>query len=106
MRATNYAPENMQDAARVYLTRHLEAGVDGNDALYDAVRRDLIIEKAMVHDRAETIAAMVVADHAAKDTDCLIDIDRSTRTCLFVTIDGQRHAVTVPELATLVQGQR
>ncbi len=105
MHPTSYAAENLHDFARVTLNRHLKRGCDNRQVQFELVKRALIRDKSITLDRADTIAAMVVADHEAKDSDTRIDIDRSTSTCVFAIVDGQRVAVSVREIEAIVRNQ-
>jgi len=104
MQPTTYEAENLQDFARVVLQRAIDTGVEERNAQFEKIKRALIQDKCTPLDRARTIAAMVVADHEAKGSDTRIDIDRSTSTCVFVTVDGERHALTVPQIEAIVRG--
>jgi|GEM_PF-6067113 len=103
MRPTSYEAENLQDFARVALHRAINAGVDDREGQFDAVKRSLVRDKSTTVDKADTIAAMVVADHEALGSDTLIDIDRSTSTCVFAMVDGKRVAVSVRDIEAIVR---
>jgi len=103
MHPTSYAAENLHDFARVTLHRHLKTGCDSRQVQFELVKSALIRDKSVTLDRADTIAAMVVADHEARDTDTRIDMDRSTSTCVFATVDGKRVAVSVRDIEAIVR---
>ena len=95
----------IQEIAETFVGRMMDRAPVGLDVIHQATVRHLVQTKYITLDRAKVEAAKAVGAMNARATSARFDTEHCTTTCIFITHEGETHAMTIVEALALCKSQ-
>lgn len=93
---------SLDEAADLFIAKQVTAELPDRTELHRRTVQHLIQEKGCTLRQARFAAAAAIANHEAKEVEARVDLSHSTSTCVFITIGGNPHALTVKDLLSAI----
>ena len=95
----------VQEIAETFVGRMMDGAPVGLDVIHQATVRHLVQTKYITLARAKVEAAKAVGAMNARATSARFDTEHCTTTCIFITHEGETHAMTIVEALALCKSQ-
>lgn len=94
--------ERLEQIADLFITKQVTAEMPEREELHRRTVKHLILEKGYPLRPARFAAAKAIANYEAKEVEARVDLSHSSSTCVFITIGGNPHALTVKDLLSAI----